>query len=51
MKTNRDKFTVCKNCVMDTSDSLLTFDENGVCDYCQNFNKNIKNQLEDLIKI
>ena len=50
MKTNRDKYTVCKNCVMDTSDSLLKFDENGICDYCQNFNKNIKFQLEDLSK-
>ena len=35
---------------MDTSDSLLKFDENGICDYCQNFNKNIKFQLEDLSK-
>ena len=50
MKTNRDKFTVCKNCVMDTSDSLLRFDENGVCDYCQNYNINIKNRLENLSK-
>jgi len=26
---------------MDTSDPKITFDEEGVCDYCQNFNKNI----------
>ena len=50
MKTNRDKFTVCKNCVMDTSDSLLKFDENGICDYCQNFDNNIKGQLENFLK-
>ena len=27
---------------MDTTDSKITFDENGVCDYCRNFDKNIK---------
>jgi N-acetyl sugar amidotransferase len=32
---------VCKNCVMDTSDSSITFDENGTCIYCNNFLKNI----------
>lgn len=28
---------VCSNCVMDTSDSQITFDENGVCDHCTGF--------------
>lgn len=27
---------------MDTSDSTLTFDERGWCDYCRNFEKNIR---------
>ena len=27
---------------MDTTDSKITFDENGVCDHCRNFDKNIK---------
>lgn len=31
----------CKRCVMDTTDSKITFDENGVCDHCRNFDKNI----------
>ncbi len=35
MKTN---YQVCKNCVMDTSDPEITFDENGICDFCDNFN-------------
>lgn len=26
---------------MDTNDSAISFDENGVCDHCQNFQKNI----------
>jgi len=29
--------TVCSNCVMDTTDSMIVFDENGVCDHCNNF--------------
>lgn len=32
----------CSRCVMDTTDSKITFDENGVCDHCRNFDKNIK---------
>lgn len=35
-KVNR----VCVNCIMDTSDCGITFDHNGVCDYCNNY-KNI----------
>lgn len=31
----------CARCVMDTTDSKITFDENGVCDHCRNFDKNI----------
>lgn len=36
------KYQVCTNCVMDTSDSKIIFDEKGVCDHCYNFYKNIK---------
>lgn len=36
------KYQVCTNCVMDTSDSLIRFDEKGVCDHCNNFYSNIK---------
>lgn len=35
-------FQRCTRCVMDTSDSKIVFDENGVCDHCLNFDKNIK---------
>lgn len=31
----------CTNCVMDTTDPKITFDENGVCDYCNNYYNNI----------
>lgn len=28
---------VCSNCVMDTTDPSITFDDNGVCDHCHGF--------------
>lgn len=39
--TNRP-YQICTNCVMDTSDSVITFDEKGVCDHCQTFYTKIK---------
>ncbi len=30
-------YQVCTNCVMDTSDPAITFDENGVCSHCNSF--------------
>lgn len=48
----------CTRCVMDTTDSKITFDENGVCDHCRNFDKNIapfwkpnENRFDELEKI
>jgi N-acetyl sugar amidotransferase len=35
------KYQVCTHCIMDTSDTGIQFDENGVCDYCHNFKNNI----------
>lgn len=34
-------YQICKNCVMDTSDPKITFDENGICDHCNSFQKNV----------
>lgn len=34
-------YQICTNCVMDTTDSLITFDEDGICDHCNNYYKNI----------
>jgi N-acetyl sugar amidotransferase len=46
LKTNhiptRSAYQVCSNCVMDTSDSKIQFDENGICDHCNTFYSNIK---------
>ena len=35
------EYQVCTNCVMDTSDPQITFDENGQCDFCNNYYKSI----------
>lgn len=32
---------VCTNCVMDTTDEKITFDEKGMCDHCRVFYGNI----------
>jgi N-acetyl sugar amidotransferase len=42
MKSGKLKreYQVCTNCVMDTTDFNIVFDENGVCDHCNDFYKN-----------
>lgn len=35
-------YKICSETVMDTSDSKITFDRNGVCDHAIDFHKNIK---------
>jgi N-acetyl sugar amidotransferase len=44
MSTNVTKsrtYAICSNCIMDTSDSNITFDARGWCDYCNNYHANI----------
>lgn len=36
------EFQICTRCVMDTTDSAITFDERGVCDHCITFDEKIK---------
>jgi len=35
------KYQVCVNCVMDTTDPEIRFDENGRCDFCDNYYNSI----------
>lgn len=35
------KYQICSNCIMDTTDPSITFDERGWCDYCRNYHDNI----------
>ena len=39
---SKREYQVCSSCVMDTSDSVIVFDEKGVCDHCHNFHENIE---------
>ncbi len=34
-------YRICSNCIMDTTDPNISFDERGYCDYCRNFYENI----------
>jgi len=40
LNKNTKKYRVCLNCVMDTTDSKIVFDEKGVCDHCNTFHQN-----------
>lgn len=37
-----DKKRICSNCVMDTTDSIIKFDENGICDHCNTYYEKIQ---------
>lgn len=39
---NKINDRVCSRCVMDTTDSAIKFDANGVCDHCITFDSDIK---------
>jgi|TARA_R110002124_G_scaffold32704_10_gene109246 N-acetyl sugar amidotransferase len=34
-------YQICVNCVMDTSDTNITFDDQGVCDHCNGFRTHV----------
>ena len=38
---SKKQLQVCTSCIMNTSDVRITFDRNGVCDYCNNFRNKI----------
>jgi N-acetyl sugar amidotransferase len=39
--TPKRPYQICANCIMDTSDSNITFDARDWCDYCNNYHSNI----------
>lgn len=39
---NKNNYRVCSNCVMDTSDSRINFDSDGICDHCRDFQSHVK---------
>lgn len=42
MMTDDKTIQVCSNCVMDSTDSKISFDRNGVCDHCNDFYENVQ---------
>lgn len=42
---------ICTNCVMDTTDPDITFDENGLCSHCRKFHNIIKPSWDSCGKI
>lgn len=34
---NAKPYQICTNCVMDTTDAAISFDEHGICDHCRTF--------------
>lgn len=54
----KKEYQICHNCVMDTSDTRIEFDINGICDHCNDFYTNVKpnwrvnsNSRDELSKI
>ena len=43
---NTDSVKLCTNCVLDTADSNIMFDEHGVCDQCNDYITNIEPRFE-----
>ena len=41
MNKKLNSVVTCSNCVMDSSDPTIIFDDKGVCDYCNNYYDNI----------
>ena len=37
-----NSIVICAACVMDTTDSMISFDEHGVCDHCRGFYRDIE---------
>ena len=35
-------YQICNTCVMDTSDSMIVFDNEGICDHCSTYSSQIK---------
>ena len=39
---SNQRHNICSRCVMDTTDSRITFDDKGVCDHCRTFDTKIR---------
>ena len=39
-------YQVCTNCIVDTSDPSIKFDEQGVCDQCNDYKRNVESKID-----
>jgi len=39
------KYQVCSRCVMDTTIKVINFDENGICNYCKDYDYRVATEL------
>ena len=37
-----NEYRICTRCIMDTTDPLIHFDENGVCNHCHRYDQNVR---------
>lgn len=44
------EYQICTRCVMDTTDPNITFDENGVCNHCHDYEERKKRLITDPVK-
>lgn len=38
----KSRYQICTQCIMDTTDPEITFDDNGVCNHCHSYDVNIQ---------
>lgn len=41
----KNNLQICTRCVMDSTIKIINFDENGVCDYCKNYEYRVNTEL------
>ena len=44
------KIQICSKCVMDSSDTDIYFDKNGVCNYCHQYEENKDKYIIELVE-
>ena len=41
----KNDYRVCARCIMDTTDTCIQFDKDGICNYCKAYDERIKKEL------
>jgi len=43
----KSRINICNRCVMDSTDKGISFNKEGLCDYCQNFDNRIRSKIKN----